>query len=385
MSMITRRALIAAGAAGGLGYALLPGFSVAAAATDQRFIFIIMRGAADGLSIVAPTGDPDFAAARGGGNADPTGGARLDSMFTLHPSLVETGKLYQANEALFVHAVASPYRDRSHFDGQNVLETGGESPYVLKDGWLNRMLALLPADESRALAIAPAVPMALRGARPVETYAAGPQPRVTDDLLARVGRMYQGDAELDEVWARAQSTRALAGDLGADAGRNAVALGALAGRLLGAESGPRIAMIETGGWDTHVSQRSRLEGQLKGLDGMIDALRTGLGPAWRRTTVLVATEFGRTVAINGTGGTDHGTASVAMLLGGAVKGGRVIADWPGLKPAALHEGRDLKPTESLHGVIAGAVAGHFGLEPKRVVAGLFPGSPASATEGLARA
>jgi len=383
--MIDRRTLIAAGALGGVGILLIPGLTVARAATDQRFVFVIMRGAADGLNIVAPTGDPAFASARGVLARDAQGGAKLDSMFTLHPAMVQSAKLYAAGEALFVHAVASPYRDRSHFDGQNVLETGGDAPYRLKDGWMNRMLALLPPADARAIAIAPAVPLALRGPQPVETYAAGPQPRVSDDLLLRVSRLYEGDEQLHAVWERALSTRALVGDLGADAGRNAVALGTLAAKMLAGEKGARIAMIESGGWDTHTVQRSRLIGQLTGLDGMIAAMKAGLGPDWNRTTILVATEFGRTVAPNGTGGTDHGTASVAMLFGGGVKGGRVIADWPGLAAAGLYQGRDLKPTASLHSVVAGAVAGHFGLEPSRVVAGLFPGSTAKASEGLARA
>ena len=140
-------------------------------------------------------------------------------------------------------------------------------------------------------------------------------------------------------------------------------------------------MIETGGWDTHTQQRGRLAAQLKGLDAMIGALQIGLGPLWSDTMVLVATEFGRTVAVNGTGGTDHGTGSSAMLLGGAVKGGRVLADWPGLKQAALFEGRDLRPTMQLDGFIGGAVAGHFGVDPKRAMVALFPENNGTAAVG----
>ena len=145
-------------------------------------------------------------------------------------------------------------------------------------------------------------------------------------------------------------------------------------------------MIETGGWDTHAGQRGRLATQLKALDGMIAALQAGLGPVWDDTLVLVATEFGRTVAVNGTGGTDHGTGTATMLLGGAVKGGRVMADWPGLAPANLYEARDLRPTMPLDALIGGAVAEHFAVDPARAMAALFPASAKTAAiEGLMRA
>jgi uncharacterized protein (DUF1501 family) len=168
------------------------------------------------------------------------------------------------------------------------------------------------------------------------------------------------------------ATRKLTGDLTAAGGQNAAATGALAARLLKGEGGNRIAFIETGGWDTHSGQRFRLGAQLKGLDALLAALKTGLGPDWSNTLVLVATEFGRTAAPNGTGGTDHGTASAAMLVGGAVDGGKIVADWPGLSQAALYEGRDLKPTTDLDALIAGALAQHYGLDPARVGGALFP-------------
>jgi uncharacterized protein (DUF1501 family) len=234
------------------------------------------------------------------------------------------------------------------------------------------MLGLLPTGDAKAIAVAATVPMALRGAREVASYAPSSLPDASDDLLQRVAMLYQGDAQLHALWSEALSTRTLTGDLAQDNGRNAAATGALAARLLAPANGARIATIETGGWDTHTGQRGRLAAQLKGLDAMVAALKTGLGPAWADTAVLVATEFGRTVAINGTGGTDHGTASAAMLFGGGVKGGRVIADWPGLGQGALYEGRDLKPTMSLDALIAGAVASHFALDPQRVQAALFP-------------
>jgi len=370
--MISRRSFVTA--AGGV--ALVAGFApqmlFARALTERRFVFIIQRGAADGLHTLAPVGDPAYASQRGNFAEDFAAAPRLDSMFALHPALTTVYGLFQAKQASFVHAVASPYRDRSHFDGQNVLETGGTSAYQLKDGWLNRMLGLLPGTQGKGIALAATVPMALRGKVEVASYAPSGLPDASDDLMARVSSLYTGDAQLHAIWEQAMSTRTLTSDLASDNGRNAAATGALAARLLAAPDGARVAMIETNGWDTHAQQRGRLANQLKGLDALIGGLKTGLGPLWADTLVVVATEFGRTVRVNGTQGTDHGTASVAMLLGGAVNGGKVNADWPGLADAALYENRDLKPTIGLDAVIGSAVAAHYDILPNRAMAALFP-------------
>jgi uncharacterized protein (DUF1501 family) len=369
--MLSRRHFTGASAAlaASLG---LPRMAFAKAATAKRFVFIIQRGAADGLAIVAPTGDPAFAGVRGAFAEDLAGGAKLGSFFTLHPALAETAKLYAAKQALFVHAVASPYRDRSHFDGQNVLETGGSAAYRLKDGWMNRLLGLLPKDEASALALSSTVPMALRGTHEVSSYAPSALPNASDDLLMRVAKLYETDQQLHGLWSAAMETRMTAGDLSGGGGQNGAATGALAAKLLAGDGGAWIAMIETGGWDTHSGQRGRLSAQLRGLDQMVAALKTGLGADWASTLVIVATEFGRTVAPNGTGGTDHGQASAAMLLGGAVAGGSVYSDWPGLSQGALYEGRDLKPTTDLDALIASALAQHYGLDAQRAMTTLFP-------------
>lgn len=356
---------------GGVGAALLglPRIAFAATArTDKRFLFIIQRGAADGLATLAPTGDPAYAGLRGDLAIDTAAGTRLDSMFTLHPALAETAKLYAARQALFVQAVASPYRDRSHFDGQNVLESGGAAAYRVKDGWMNRLLGQLPG--GKAVALAPTVPLALRGAVPVQSYAPSKLPEAGDDLLLRIGDLYAEDAQLGPLWNQAQAARMKAGELG-DA-KGGAAAGQLAARLMGGADGARIAMIETNGWDTHNGQRGRLAAQLRGLDALVANLKAGLGTDWSNTLVLVATEFGRTVRANGTGGTDHGTGGLAMLMGGAVAGGRIIADWPGLSQGALYEGRDLKPTIGLDALIAAALSQHFGLDGPRTAGLLFP-------------
>ncbi|MGC2038937.1 DUF1501 domain-containing protein, partial [Paraburkholderia caledonica] len=306
---------------------------------------------------------------RGALAIDASSARRLDGTFALHPALVQIGAMYADRQALFVHAVASPYRDRSHFDGQNVLETGSASPYRVKDGWLNRLVAQLPSARENAIAFAPTVPMALRGNAEVTSYAPSALPQAPDDLLMRVSQLYDQDAQLRPLWESAMTARGLAGDAGAR--QDPASLGKLAASFLSRDDGPRIAMIETGGWDTHSAQSTRLANQLKALDTMLAALRDNMGPAWSKTTVLVATEFGRTAAANGTGGTDHGTGSVAMVLGGAVAGGRVIADWPGLAPRDLYEARDLKPTTSLDSLIAGVASEGLGLDPQRTARALF--------------
>lgn len=383
--MYDRRSFLIAGA-GAAAFALAPRMAFARAETDRRFVFVIQRGAADGLGTIGAVGDPAFAAARGQLADDVIKGKVLNELFSLHPALVEVSGMYDTGEALFAHAVASPYRDRSHFDGQNVLESGGKGAYELKDGWLNRMLGLVPSGEAKAIAVSATVPLALRGSREVASYAPSALPEASDDLMQRVSALYAGDGQLHGLWSEAMNTRTLTADLIGNA-RNAAATGTLAARLLAPADGARIAMIETGGWDTHSAQNGRLGAQLKNLDALIGALKAGMGPAWRDTMVVVATEFGRTVAVNGTNGTDHGTGSAAMLIGGAVKGGRVVSDWPGLGQAALYENRDLKPTLGLDQFIAGAVASHYDVEPGRVIATLFPDSVMTGKplEGLARA
>jgi uncharacterized protein (DUF1501 family) len=367
--MIARRQFLEHAALGAAAMFVAPGLALATVPTERRFVFIIQRGAADGLDILRPIGDPGFAGWRGRLISDDAPGTKLDGMFTLHPALDEIGRMYGQGQALFVHAVASPYRDRSHFDGQNVLETGGAQPYAVRDGWMNRLVAMLPRSGEEAIAIAPMVPTALRGPVQVASFTPSALPHAADDLLTRVTALYDADPQLHAPWAAALETKGLAGEIGPR--QDPASLGRLTASFLTKPNGPRIAMLETLGWDTHSAQKGRLANQLKNLDALVAALRTGLGSAWATTTILVATEFGRTVAVNGTGGTDHGTGSVAMLVGGAVKGGRVLTDWPGLAAPRLYEQRDLRPTIGLDALIAGAVAESLALDTERVGRSLF--------------
>lgn len=369
----------------------------AATPGNRNFVFVILRGAADGLSIAAPLGDPALRTQRAL-LADASGGegaTRLDGLFTLHPALAGVGRRFAAREALLVHALASTYRDRSHFDAQNVLETGGLVAYAEHSGWMNRLVGLLSGPEARALAVGSVVPPVLRGPSPVTSFAPSALPDAQADLLARVAMLYAGDAQLHQLLDTALATQAMAGDAaaGGPAGqrnRNGAAIGTLAARLMrpaeGADAGAHLVSIELEGWDTHNNQAGRLANQLGQLDALVEALATGLGPAWADTMLLVATEFGRTVAINGTGGTDHGTGSAALLLGGGVAGGRVIADWPGVRSADLYEGRDLRPTMALESLVSGAIAGHYALDPALVARTLYPAHVGlRPVEGLSRA
>ena len=351
---------------------LRPQLVFAQAATDRRFVFIIQRGAADGLNTVVPYADPAYASLRGALAIDPAAALRLDGTFALHSSLVEMGRMYGAGQALFVHAVASPYRDRSHFDGQNVLETGGTAAYQLADGWMNRLVRLLPRQDKEAIAFAPTVPMALRGAAEVTSYAPSALPQASDDLLLRVEHLYANDAQLHAIWSAAMDARDMAGTQAPGAQRQDPAtLGRIAASFLAEPQGPRLAMIETGGWDTHSAQNARLAFQLKALDAMVAALRDGLGQAWSQTVVLVATEFGRTAAANGTGGTDHGTVPPRCCWAERCRAAASSPTGPAW-PGNLYEGRDLKPTLALDHLIAGATAECFALDPQRVARSLFP-------------
>ena len=381
---LDRRRVLRGGALLGAAGLFAPRLAFAGAATETRFVFIIQRGAADGMGIVAPVGDPALAALRGPLAQDFADVRPVDGMFAFHPSLMNIAALYAARQALICQALATPYRDRSHFDAQNVLETGGARPYEIKDGWMNRLLPLIPGGGAKALAVSETIPAALRGPTAVASYAPSALPQAGDDLVQRIRAMYAGDSQLHGLWDTALATQEMAGVTAP--GRGGAATGKLAASLMAGARGARVAMIETTGWDTHAAQRPRLTRQLAELDAMVGALKDGLGAEWADTLVIVATEFGRTAAGNGTGGTDHGTASMAMLLGGRVAGGRVRADWPGLGQTQLYESRDLRPTEGLDAVMAGALAEHFAIDPAVAMAKLFPnGGSSRAASGLVRA
>ncbi len=384
--MITRRsALLGLSAAWSLGGRA--SLALAAAPTERRLVVVLLRGALDGMAAVSPYGDADLLGLRPGlagtEPGRPGGVLDLGGFFGLHPALAGLHGMYAAGEMLAVHAVAGPYRSRSHFDAQDYLESGAETR--LSSGWLNRAVGALPgragAKGAGALAVGVQIPLLLRGPAEVGSYAPQDQPPPSPDLYARIADLAHGDALLgpavvEGMRDRGFSGATLAGMEAPARGRNAfAALAAAAGRLMAAPDGPRVAALEVGGWDTHAAQAQRLQGPLRGLDAGLAALKDGLGGAWAQTAVLVMTEFGRTARVNGTGGTDHGTAGVAFVLGGAVAGGRVLGAWPGLAADKLHEGRDLAPTTDLRTVAAGLLTDHLGV-PAAALGAVFPGGVA---------
>ena len=368
-----------------------PNLALAAAPTDRRFVFVILRGGLDGIGAVAPFADPDYRALRGEiALPDPgqDGGAiDLDGRFGLHPALAPLEHLWREKQLAIVHAVATPYRQRSHFDGQDLLENGTTDPRAKNGGWLNRTIALLgkPKERDRrlGLAVGQTVPLTLRGEVPVATWAPPALPDASADFLAKVAALYREDRTLGPAFsqgigAHAMSAKALEKPAMSNAPGNrpsAFRIAAeAAGKLLAAAEGPRLAVLELNGFDTHAQQRGRISAPLTAFaDGMV-GLKESLGTAWSDTVVLAASEFGRTAKVNGTLGTDHGTAGVAFVLGGHVNGGRMLGRWPGLAADKLYEGRDLAPTTDLRAVAKALLKGHLGLPDDALAKVVFPES-----------
>ncbi|HTP39190.1 MAG TPA: DUF1501 domain-containing protein [Steroidobacteraceae bacterium] len=440
MDPLTRRNFLLAGAQGA-GLLALSKFSFALPASgshgDGRFVFILLRGALDGLSAVPPYGDPAYAALREANAIAPPGaaqgGLKLDNTFALHPGLAFLHERYAAGELLVAHAVATAYRERSHFDGQDVLESGMPVPHASASGWLNRAL---PARKEAGVVLGANLPLVMRGPAPVASWSPTRLASLSEDTLQRITDLYATDALLGPRLADALSSNAIATGSemtaaatpaptpGADAMQGAATLGAAtpgdgsdasangaadrstvvgkrggvqryaetvraAAGFLKREDGPRVAVFDTLGWDTHANEggaEGLLAQRLAALDAGLRELHDALGPVWNRTAVLLATEFGRTAAINGTRGTDHGTGAAAFLVGGAVAGGRVLCDWPGLSNRALYQGRDLRPTLDLRALIKGVLHEQLQVSDRQLEAEVFPDSGAvRRTEGLIRA
>lgn len=437
-----RREFLTAGAlaTGGVLVSSQVTFAGLANGRKPRLVFIVLRGALDGLASVPAVGDPGYAAKRGDlalGKPGTDGGALpLDGFFALHPSLTFMQQSYAARELIVFHAVSSPYRDRSHFDGQNVLETGYPQPHAVETGWLNRALAAMPArlapEKERGISIAPTAPLVMRGPAAVTSWSPSHLAPLDDDTLQRISDLYSRDPQLAQKLAEALAAEAIvdksagamtntmyggeAGPGAADGDSMTVVTDATpdrggsrrpllanrgkpgaqyaevvqaAAKFLRREDGPQVAVFDTTGWDTHFNEggpKGQLATRLAALDAALGGLKAGLGPVWNDTAVLLATEFGRTVAENGTRGTDHGTATAAYLIGGAVKGGRVVTDWPGLSGRGLYQDRDLRPTLDLRAVMKGLLADQLDVSERALESSVFPGSnQARPLRGLLRA
>jgi uncharacterized protein (DUF1501 family) len=373
---------------------------------DPRFLTIILRGALDGLATVAPVGDPDWVALRGDNALMPNGKVpplKLTDFFALNPAMPNLHRLFMANQAIIVHACATPYRERSHFDGQDMLESGLAKSMPSDSGWLNRALAGLSSagrvdprgstavnqKGSKAFAVGPVTPLVVRGPAPVLSWSPQRVQPASADTVQRLLDLYRHtDMKLANAVDESIKLAAIehAGDKGQKPGgaphpaqvRGYFADAAgTAAKFLAQPNGPRVGALAFDGWDTHNGEgiaQGRLAQLLGSLDGALAAIETNMGPAWHETVVVMVTEFGRTARINGTDGTDHGTATVALLAGGALKGGRVIADWPGLKAANLYENRDLKPTTDLRAVLKGVLKDHLRADERALADNVFPGS-----------
>ena len=384
MHLSRRQSLLGLTAALTLGRTSL---AFADAPGDRRLVVILLRGALDGMAAVVPYGDPDLVRLRpnlippqpgqAGGLLD------LGGFYGLNPALAGMHALFQAGELLPIHAVAGSYRSRSHFDAQDYMESGADQR--LSSGWLNRAVAAIPGHRANeALSVGVTLPLLLRGPNPVGSYAPTTPSGMSPDLYARIADLAHDDALLGPAVAEGMRDRGFsAGILSGveqQGDRNSIAnVVAAAGRLLAAKDGPRVAAMEGGGWDTHAAQMQRLQYPLKQLDAALVALKQSMGATWSQTAVLVMTEFGRTVRSNGTGGTDHGTAGVAFLAGGAIAGGRVAGTWPGLKDNQLFENRDLAPTTDLRAIAMGLLTDHLGV-PTAALPDIFPGSAGLAPE-----
>ncbi len=401
---LSRRTFIGTSLFAGASTLMASRLAFANAPTDARFVFVLLRGALDGLSAVPPVGDPDYAALRGSialAKSGADAALPLEGPFGLHPALKFLHQSFAAKELAILHAVATPYRERSHFDAQNVLESGAARPHGSTSGWINRALSALPANQTReaGVALGANVPLAMRGPAEVASWSPTKIAALDDATLARITDMYARDPLLSRRLADALSSDAIASEAQAaaeaEAGDGAMAVverdakekrnynaryaetARAAAGFLKREDGPRVAMFDTTGWDTHANEggaQGQLALRLRGLDAALSALKESLGPVWRNTAVLVATEFGRTAAINGTRGTDHGTGAAAFLLGGAVAGGRVLTDWPGLARPNLLENRDLKPTRDLRSVMKGVLRDHLGVPARALDTQVFPDS-----------
>jgi uncharacterized protein (DUF1501 family) len=355
---------------------------LAAASTQKRLLVVVLRGAMDSLGALVPYADPRYRSLRGSLALaeDERSLLRLDSTFALHGALAPLLPLWQNGELLLLPASASNYRERSHFDGQNVLESGASQPHLLTSGWLNRSLNELPG--ASALAIGPSLPLLLQGPAQVGAWSPSSLPAVNSDFLHRVEQMYASDPQLAPSLAAAVGMSG-ASDMDSQQGQQAV-LKLFAQSALFLRSTARIASLDINGWDTHSNQGSeqgRLARQLQLLASGLSQFRQTMAADWADTAVLVVTEFGRTVRVNGSGGTDHGTASLAMLLGGAVRGGRWLGDWPTL--ARLYEDRDLYPANDLRSLLKGTLHEHLGISHAALEQRVFPASEqAAAYTGL---
>ena len=387
--MLTRRQFLANAAFGAASLVIWPKLTFAATGSDARFLFVLLRGGLDGLESVPPYGDPGYQAIRGALALSPSAAQpahKLDDVFALHPSFDYAAQLYAQGQFMPVVASAPPYWGRSHFQAQNCVENGTAKPDGAQTGWLNRCVACMPGVDG--LACAAVMPLTMRGTAKVETWSPPLATAMNPILLQRLQPLYAADARLAAPFARAiaqQNDSAMSeaspGMLAQQsskpgnkkAGGLPLMMAAAAG-FMGKADGPRIAFVEDDGWDTHANEAAIVTRKLAELDAGLKAFHLSVGQAWNSTVVIVATEFGRTAHINGTGGTDHGTGGSMFLAGGALRGGHVAGDWPGIGAGELYQDRDVHATTDFRSVFKGILATHLGVPEPLLESRVFPGS-----------
>ncbi|MFL5295474.1 MAG: DUF1501 domain-containing protein [Phenylobacterium sp.] len=404
----SRRGLLATAAGFGLSVQFLgvPALAADADLNRRKMVVVICRGGMDGLSVAPPVGDPEYRSLRG--SLAVADALPLDGTFALHPQLAAVHALAKAGQARIVPAVATPDRARSHFEAQDVLETGAAGVYSASSGWLNRAVETLSARRKvDAISIGATAPLILRGKVQTASWSPGRGLDAEARLPSLLQDLYRNDPLLGPALARGLATETMAKDVTAmtaqpvsmtgapsatgapmaqaplvravaQQGREASrALGTALAGFMREPGGPTVAAISLDGFDSHANQAGLIATRLAALDAVLDGLHTGLGPEWKDTVVLVATEFGRTARVNGTAGTDHGTASTALVLGGALKPGGIVGDWPTLRQDALFENRDVAPTLDMRGLFKGVLAEHMAVDRQALDATVFPGSTAA--------
>lgn len=376
-----RRTFVRGMCLGGAATFALPVVRFAQVAGDGKFVFVLLRGGFDGLAALVPIGDPDYVKIRGAMAYADSEVTTLEDGFGLAPGLTPLRTFWDDQELVALHAMAIPYRTRSHFDGQAVLETGLAGLQGSSDGWLNRLLQIMDGERS-GIAVAAGMPRSLSGPHSVSSWSPAQLGAVDDPYLDRLAVLYRADRRLHDRFEAALQLRDLASGIESDGDRRGAGGGRVApvmtaaARFLREPGGPNVAALEFSGWDTHATQGmaggqlDRLLGQLA--EGLL-TFRTEMGASWRDTTVVVMTEFGRTARPNGTGGTDHGTAGAGFVIGPNVARSTVVTDWPGLAEGALYQNRDLNPTLDTRAVLKAAVAGTFDLTSGQADR-VFPGS-----------
>lgn len=400
--MLTRRQFLANAAVGTATLLVWPKLTFAVTGSDSRFLFVLLRGGLDGLESVPPYGDPGYQAIRGALALSPSGAEpahKLDNVFALHPSFEHAAQLYAQGQFMPVVAAAPPYWGRSHFQAQNCVENGTAKPDGARTGWLNRCIAAMPGVDG--LACAAVMPLTMRGPAKIETWSPPLPTEVNPILLQRLQPLYAADPRLAATFSRAlaQQNDSPVPDSAAEPGAGMTAVrkdqpgrkkpGGLplmmgaAGGFMGKADGPRVAFVEDDGWDTHANEAAIVTRKIAELDAGLKAFHQSIGAMWKRTIVIVATEFGRTAHINGTGGTDHGTGGSMFLAGGALRGGRVAGQWPGIGTGELYQDRDVHATTDFRSVFKGVLAAHLGVPEGLLESRVFPGSgSAQAIENL---